>query len=188
MRRLGYTPVGLPPDDLQGEHNRPPDDENGDYGGGLPPISVGPAGGQAPWQPMQPQQPPMFLPAYPPLPPSQPSSHSSSHLSYKDPSPRIISRDPTPLRYQTDLPEERAPSPWRDAYVPPPPMRLRQPWDDWTPYVQWFYNCATEEDNDLRLRDPDTFWPDMLIRDQNLSSEQCRLCYDFDTKRVLTVK
>jgi hypothetical protein len=28
MRHLGYTPVGLPPDDLQGEHNRPPDNEN----------------------------------------------------------------------------------------------------------------------------------------------------------------
>jgi hypothetical protein len=51
MRRLRYTPVGLPPDDLQGEHNRPPDDENGEYGGGLPPIPIGPAGGQAPWQP-----------------------------------------------------------------------------------------------------------------------------------------
>ena len=33
MRRPGYTPVGLSPDDLQGEHNRPPDDENEDYGG-----------------------------------------------------------------------------------------------------------------------------------------------------------
>jgi hypothetical protein len=87
MRHLGYIPVGLTSDDLQGEHNGPPDDENGEYGGGLPPIPVGPAGGQAPWQPMQPQQPPMFPPAYPPLPPSQPSSRSSSHLSYKDPSP-----------------------------------------------------------------------------------------------------
>jgi hypothetical protein len=28
MRRLGYTPVGLPPDDLQGEHNGPLDNEN----------------------------------------------------------------------------------------------------------------------------------------------------------------
>jgi hypothetical protein len=28
MRRLGYTPVGLPSNDLQGEHNEPPDDEN----------------------------------------------------------------------------------------------------------------------------------------------------------------
>jgi hypothetical protein len=54
-------------------------------------------------------------------------------------------------------------------------MRLRQPWDDWTPHVRWFYNRATDEDNDLRLRDPDTFWPDMLIEDQNLSPEQCRL-------------
>jgi hypothetical protein len=176
MRWLGYTPVGLPPDDLQGEHNRPPDDENGEYGGVLPPIPMGPAGGQAPWQPMQPQQPPMFPPAYPPLPPSQPFSCSSSHLSYKDPSPQMFSRDPTPPRYQTDPPEERAPSPWRDTHVLPPPMRLRQPWDDWTPYARWFYNHATQEDNDLKLRDPDIFWLDELIGDQNLSPEQHRLC------------
>jgi hypothetical protein len=62
MRRPGYTPVGLPPDDLQGEHNGPPDSENGGHGSGLPPIPVGPAGGQVPWQHMQPQQPPMQLP------------------------------------------------------------------------------------------------------------------------------
>jgi hypothetical protein len=105
MRHPGYTPVGLPPDDLQGEHNRPLDSENGEHGGELPPIPVGPAGGQGPWQQMQPQRPPMQLPqqqqcfAYPPLPPSQPSSHSSSRLSYMDPSPRITSRDPTPPRY-----------------------------------------------------------------------------------------
>jgi hypothetical protein len=34
MHCLGYTPVGLPPDDLQNEHNGPPDNENEDYGGG----------------------------------------------------------------------------------------------------------------------------------------------------------
>jgi hypothetical protein len=33
MHCLGYTPVGLPPDDLQGEHNRPLDSENGEHGG-----------------------------------------------------------------------------------------------------------------------------------------------------------
>jgi hypothetical protein len=32
MRRLGYTPVDLPPDDLQGEHNGPPDDKMVDMG------------------------------------------------------------------------------------------------------------------------------------------------------------
>jgi hypothetical protein len=42
-------------------------------------------------------------------------------------------------------------------------------------YQRWAYGHATDEDNDLRLRDPDTFWPDMLIGDQNMSSEQCRL-------------
>jgi hypothetical protein len=94
MRHLGYTPVGLSPDDLQGEHNRPLDNENGEHGGGLPPIPVGPAGGQVPWQHMQPQQPPLQLPqqqqcfSYPPLPPSPTSSRSShSRLSYMDPAP-----------------------------------------------------------------------------------------------------
>jgi hypothetical protein len=117
MHRPGYTPVGLTPDDLQGEHNRPLDDENGEHRGGLLPIPVGPAGGQVPWQHMQPQQPQLQPPQqqqrffYPPLPPSQPSSCSSSCLSYIDPSPRITSRDPTLARYQTDPPEPRDPSP-----------------------------------------------------------------------------
>jgi hypothetical protein len=175
MHCLEYTPVGLPPDDLQGEHNGPPDNKNGEYRGGLPPIPVGPAGSQVPWQPMQLQQPPMFRPAYPPLPPSHPSSRSISHLSYKDSSPWMISRDPTPPRYQTEPLEERAPSPWRDTYVHPPTPKLWQPWDDWTPYQWWAYGHATDENNDLRLMDPDTFWLDILIGDQNLSPEQCRL-------------
>jgi hypothetical protein len=59
--------------------------------------------------------------------------------------------------------------------VPPPPMRLWQPWDDWTPYQWWAYGYATDENNDLTLRDPDTFWPDMLIGDQNMTPEQHRL-------------
>jgi hypothetical protein len=110
MHHPGYTPVGLTPDDLQGEHNEPPDDENGEHGGGLPPISVGPAGGQAPWQHMQPQQQQHF--AYPALPPSPTASRSShSHLSYMDPALQITSRDSTPLRYQTDPLEHRDPSP-----------------------------------------------------------------------------
>jgi hypothetical protein len=62
MHCPGYTPVGLSPDDLQGEHNRPPDSENGEHGGELPFVPVGPASGQAPWLPMQPQQPPMQPP------------------------------------------------------------------------------------------------------------------------------
>ena len=40
MHRLGFTPVGITPNDLQGEHNIPPDDENEDYGGGaIPPAN-----------------------------------------------------------------------------------------------------------------------------------------------------
>jgi hypothetical protein len=93
-----------------------------------------------------------------------------------DPPPWITSRDPTLPRYQTDPLVERAPSPWRDTYVRPPSQKLWWPWDDWTPYQRWTSGHATDEDNDLRLRDPDIFWPDMLIGDQNMSPEQCGLC------------
>jgi hypothetical protein len=121
---------------------------------------------------MQPQQPPMFPPAYLPLPPSQPFSRSSSHLSYKDSSPWMTSRDPTPPRYQTDPPEHRNPSPWRDTYVHPPSPKLRQYWDNWTPYQRWVYKKAMPEDDHLRLTGPDTFWPDQLIGDQFLTPDK----------------
>jgi hypothetical protein len=53
MCHLGYTPVGLPLDDLQGERNGPADNENKDYGGGdLPPLPP------IPYQPLAPQGPP----------------------------------------------------------------------------------------------------------------------------------
>ena len=39
MHCPGYTPVGLTPGDLQGEHNGPLDNENGNSGGGLLPIT-----------------------------------------------------------------------------------------------------------------------------------------------------
>ena len=87
MHRPGYTPVGITPDNLQGEHNIPPDDENEDHGGDLPPLPYR-LDGQVPWQhmqpPPQPPQPPVQYPSqsppqyYPPLPPSTPSSGTSS--------------------------------------------------------------------------------------------------------------
>jgi hypothetical protein len=54
--------------------------------------------------------------------------------------------------------------------------KLWQPWDDWTPYHRWAYGHATDENNDLRLRDPDTFWPDMLIGNKFLTPDGRRLC------------
>jgi hypothetical protein len=53
-----------------------------------------------------------------------------------------------------------------------PPKRLWQPWDDWSPYAHWQYGHATPEDDDFRLMDLDTFWPDELIRDQFLNTEE----------------
>jgi hypothetical protein len=41
MCRLKYTPAPDPPVGEQGEYNIPPDDENGEYKGGSPPIPVG---------------------------------------------------------------------------------------------------------------------------------------------------
>ena len=91
--------MGLTPEDHQGEHNMPPDDENREDGGGLPPI---PQGGQVPWQHMQPLQPPLQPPrqqppqspyyGYPPLP-SSPSNSQISRLSYVDP----LDPAPTPV-------------------------------------------------------------------------------------------
>ena len=102
MRRLGFTPVGITPDDLQGEHNMPLDNENGENGGGLPLI---PQGGQVPWQHMQPPQLPLQPPrqqppqssyyGYPPLPPS-PSNSQRSRLSYVDPLDPVPAPTPVP--------------------------------------------------------------------------------------------
>jgi hypothetical protein len=67
---LGYTPVCLPADDLQDEHNGPLDDENNNYGGGNvrdspptpPPRHMPlPPTGRAPLVPPEPQQ---TLPPY----------------------------------------------------------------------------------------------------------------------------
>jgi hypothetical protein len=78
MRCLGYTPVGLPPDDLQGEHNRPPDNENEDYGSGdLPPLPP------IPYQPLTPQGPPAAE-QQPPSPSLVTSGRGSPVLSYRN--------------------------------------------------------------------------------------------------------
>ena len=101
--------MGLTPEDHQGEHNMPPDDENGEDGGGLPPI---PQGGQVPWQHMQPPQPllqpprqqPPQSPYYGyPLLPSSPSNSQKSRLSYVDPT------DPAPVPVPTPPPVSNAP-------------------------------------------------------------------------------
>jgi hypothetical protein len=77
MHHLGYTPVGLPSDDLQGEHNGPPDNENEDYGGGgLPPLP------SIPYHPLAPQCPPAARQQLPP-PSLVTSGRGSPVLSYK---------------------------------------------------------------------------------------------------------
>ena len=70
MCRLGFTPVGLPPADQQGEHNIPLDDENEENWGGLPPIPYAPAPVYSPQGPPAwlPQGPPANQPPQPPLP------------------------------------------------------------------------------------------------------------------------
>ena len=57
--------------------------------------------------------------------------------------------------------------------MPPAPKRLWQPEDDWTPYGRWHYGKAMPEDDHLRLANPDVFWPDELIGDKFLTTEQC---------------
>jgi hypothetical protein len=88
MHCPGYTPVGFPHDDLQGEHNGPPDDENEDYGGGLPPIPYNYS--RVPQGPPAYQQPP---------PPSLVLSGRESPLSQFEDDEDILSyktKTPTP--------------------------------------------------------------------------------------------
>ena len=75
MRHSGYTPVGLTPDDHQGEHNNPPDNENGENGGGLPPIPGPQVRWQQQWQQQWqlPMQQPSTSPSPSPISPSLPS-------------------------------------------------------------------------------------------------------------------
>ena len=104
--------MGLTPGDLQGEHNGPPDDENEDYGGGLPPI---------PYHPAAPQGPPAFQQP-PPLPPAVSSGRESLSWSPKDdeddlsymenPSPPV--HTPTPPVH-----EQRPVTPQRPTTCPP---------------------------------------------------------------------
>jgi hypothetical protein len=54
----------------------------------------------------------------------------------------------------------------------PSSPKLWWPWDDWTPYQRWAYKKAMPEDDHLRLTDPDTFWPDILIGDQFLTPDK----------------
>ena len=85
--------MGLPPADQQGEHNIPPDDENEEHGGVLPPIPYAPSPVYPPQRPpaWPPQGPPANQPPQPPLPrtpsPRGPSpAKSSGGHSYKQPS------------------------------------------------------------------------------------------------------
>jgi hypothetical protein len=119
-----YTPVGLPPDDLQGEHNGLLDNENEDYGGGglppLPPIPYHPMALQGP--PAARQQPP------PPSPvtsgrgsPLQSSYRNDDDiLSYKtrSPSPPVLGPTPSigksrPITPQRPIRNHQHPLGWR---------------------------------------------------------------------------
>jgi hypothetical protein len=99
MRCLGYTPVGLPPDDLQGEHNGPPDDENENYGGGLPPIPY--------YYPRAPKGPPAYQ--QPPPPPLVLTSGRESPLLQYEDNEDVLSyktRTPTPLVFRKPIPPQ----------------------------------------------------------------------------------
>jgi hypothetical protein len=101
MCRLGYTPVGLPPDDLQDEHNGPPDNENEDYGGGLPPIPYN--------YPRAPQGPPAYQQPLPP-PPVFLSGRGSPLLQYEDNEDVLSYKTRTatpPVSRKPTLPQEK---------------------------------------------------------------------------------
>jgi hypothetical protein len=98
MRCLGYTPVGLTPDDLQDEHNGPLDDENEDYGGGLPPIPYCyPRAPQGPPAYQQPPPPPLLVSSGRGFPLWSKYENNEDVLSYKSKTPTPpVPREPTP--------------------------------------------------------------------------------------------
>ena len=80
MCQPGYTPVGLTPDDHQGEHNIPPDDENEDHEGDFP---------QVPYRQI----------TIPPLPPAQyyppaPLSLKGKGRAFTPSDPSSMNKDP----------------------------------------------------------------------------------------------
>ena len=111
MRRPGYTPVGLTPGDLQGEHNGPPDNENEDYGSGLPPI---------PYHPVASQGPPAFQQP-PPLPPASGGRGSPLWSPRDDDDDLSYTEDPSPLVHTPTPPvyEWRPVTPQRPIRCPP---------------------------------------------------------------------
>jgi hypothetical protein len=93
MHCPNYTSVGLPPDDLQGEHNGPLDNENEDYGGGLPPLPP------IPYHPMAPQGPPAARQQPPPHSPVTSGRESPVLSSYRDDDDILFykTKSPSPL-------------------------------------------------------------------------------------------
>ena len=117
MCRPGYTPVGLTPDDHQGEHNIPPDDENEDHRGNFP---------QIPYQQRAiPPQPPAQY--YPPVPPSLPYGWTPSPKGKG----RALSPSGLSPKSEDEDPFGFAPVPRNDdMYVPEsmtPPVPIRRP-------------------------------------------------------------
>ena len=116
MCQPGYTPVGLTPDDHQGEHNISLDDENEDHGGDFPNIPYRPA-------PIPPQPPAQY---YPPAPLSPPHGWTPSPkgkgraLSPLGLSPKSVDKDPfgfAPVPDDEDMYMSRPMTP----QVPPEP-------------------------------------------------------------------
>jgi hypothetical protein len=138
MRCLGYTPVGLPPDDLQGEHNGPLDNENEDYGGGsLPPLPP------IPYHPVA-QQGPSAARQQPPPPSTVTSGRGSPLQSYRD-------DDDDALSYQT-----RSPSP-PVSPEPTPPVTPPQRFVDYWDYDFDYVDPDTGENLEVPRRVPRPF-------------------------------
>ena len=104
-----YASSGL----LQGKHNGPMDDENEDYGGGLPPIPYHPAAPQGPPAFKQPPPLPLAVSSGRGSPLWSPERDDDDDLSYmKSPSPPV--HTPTP-----PVCERRPVTPQRPIRRPP---------------------------------------------------------------------
>jgi hypothetical protein len=173
MHCLGYTPVGLTPGDLQGEHNGPLDNENENYGGGLPPLPPNP------YHPMVSQGPPAARQQPPPPLPVSSGRGSPLQSLYRDDDDALSykTKSPSPLVLELTPPvgEYRPITPQR-------PIRNHQHPLGWRPVTT---TCQDNLDNPDSLKwVPEHHTPKSFLDEHKKVLENCLGNFPIDYERL----